>query len=59
MKSPELTLKCDFDCDGNPYFTARYDEYGVVGGGNTPSEAVSEAEANLAFYLETLDTKEE
>lgn len=59
MKSPELTLKYDFDCDGNPYFTARYDEYGVVGGGNTPSEAVSEAEANLAFYLETLDNKEE
>ena len=59
MKSPELTITNNFDCNGNIYFIARYDKYGIVGEGNTPSEALSEADAKLAFYLETVDNKEE
>lgn len=59
MKNLEPTLSCHFDCDGNVYFKAKYNQYGVIGEGKTPSEALTEAETNLEVYLETLNDKEE
>ena len=51
----EIKIVPKLDNEGKTYWTAYYPEVeGVVGGGDTPQEAMLEAEENLNFYLEYL-----
>lgn len=52
MELPEMTFDSCVDCDGNPYFTVRYNGYGIIGGGDTFEEAIEEAIYNLGFLHE-------
>lgn len=55
MSDYEVRIVPKKDCDGLTYWTAFYPAIkAVVGGGDTPEEAIKEAQENLDVYLEYL-----
>ena len=55
MTNYEIRVIPQIDNDGKEYWTAFFPAVeGVVGGGDTPEEAMKEARENLAVYLEYL-----
>lgn len=57
-KKLEINLIPKVDDSGSTYWTASYPAVkAVVGSGATPEEAIAEAEENLEFYLECIDTE--
>lgn len=55
MNNYEIRVIPKKDIDGNTYWTAYFPKIeSVVGGGDTPDEAIKEAQENLEFYLEYL-----
>ncbi len=50
-----IQTRRNFDCDGEEYWTAWFGLDGVVGGGDTEEEAVSDLKENLMVYIEYLN----
>lgn len=56
MKNYEIRVYPKKAEDGTTYWTAKYPSVpGCVGGGDTPEEAIAEAQENLSVYLEYLE----
>lgn len=56
MKNYEIRVYPKKAEDGTTYWTAKYPSVpGCVGGGDTPQEAMAEAQENLTVYLEYLE----